>query len=267
MDKIARLAGQLRSVDEEERRAAVIGLAGFPVAETKEQLYTALGDASWRVRKEAVDALLAVPLPLEIIEEIVNLLASDNAGLRNSAVEVLERVGAPAMPVLCRHVEDSDHDVRKFVMDILGTIGDDRAVPLLAKALDDPEPNVCAAAAENLGKIGDGKAVPHLLRALEKNDIWLRYTILEALGKIGKTVPMAVIAPLAGEKLLTRAVFDCLGAVGDEEAIPLLLEGIRDRVKNLREGAVVALMKVRDRLPAEAARQLVDEKLEGFNGA
>jgi len=267
VDKIARLAGQLRSVDEEERRAAVIGLAGFPVAETKEQLYTALGDASWRVRKEAVDALLAVPLPLEIIEEIVNLLASDNAGLRNSAVEVLERVGAPAMPVLCRHVEDSDHDVRKFVMDILGTIGDDRAVPLLAKALDDPEPNVCAAAAENLGKIGDGKAVPHLLRALEKNDIWLRYTILEALGKIGKTVPMAVIAPLAGEKLLTRAVFDCLGAVGDEEAIPLLLEGIRDRVKNLREGAVVALMKVRDRLPAEAARQLVDEKLEGFNGA
>jgi HEAT repeat protein len=261
------LAEQLRSADEESRRLAVAGLSVHPVGETKDYLLAALGDASWRVRKEAVDALLAATFSAEIIKEIVLLLASDNAGLRNSAVEVLERLGVRAMPVLCRHVADDDHDVRKFVMDILGSIGDAEAVPLLIKALDDPEPNVCAAAAENLGKIGNVQAVPHLLKSLGKNDIWLRYTILEALSKIGKPVPMGVITPLVGENLLKKAVFDCLGAIGDAEAAPLLIEGLRERVKNTREAAVVALMKVRERLPAVDAKQLVDEKLLALYGA
>jgi HEAT repeat protein len=265
--KIEILAEQLGSADEESRRLAVVGLSGYPVGETKEYLFAALGDASWRVRKEAVDALLAATVSPEIIEGIVLLLASDNAGLRNSAVEALERLGVRAMPVLCRHVTDDDHDVRKFVMDILGTIGDAEAVPLLINALDDPEPNVCAAAAENLGKIGSVQAVPHLLQALRKNDIWLRYTILEALSKIGKPVPIAIIAPLVGENLLKKAAFDCLGAIGDIESAPLLIEGIRERVKNIREAAVVALIKVRERLPAEEAKQLVDEKLMVFNGS
>jgi HEAT repeat protein len=265
--KIEILAEQLRSADEETRRLAVVGLSGYPIGETKAYLFVALGDASWRVRKETVDALLTADLSAEIIEEFVALLASDNAGLRNSAVEILERLGNRAMPVLVRHVTDDDHDVRKFVMDILGSIGDAEAVPLLVKALGDPEPNVYAAAAENLGKIGNAQAVPHLLQALEKNDIWLRYTILEALSKIGKPVPMAVVNTMVGENLLKKAAFDCLGAIGDAEAAPLLLEGLKERVKNIREAALVALMKVRERLPETTAKELVDEKLEACNGA
>ena len=268
MDKIEALTGQLRSSDEETRRSAVTCLAGHPLDETKDFLFAALGDESWRVRKEAVDALLASPVAEEIMEGLVALLASqDNAGLRNSAVEALERLGSRAVSVLCRHGGDADHDVRKFVLDILGSIGDAGALPLLISALDDPEPNVCAAAAENLGKIGDARAMPHLLQALGKTDIWLRYTILEALGRIGKPVPMTVITPMAGENLLKKAVFDCLGAIGDGEAVPLLTEGIRERVRNVRDAAVVALMKVRERLPQGERVQLVDGRLREFNGA
>jgi HEAT repeat protein len=268
VDKIEALAGQLRSSDEESRRSAVTGLAGHPLRETRDFLFAALGDESWRVRKEAVDALLASPVGEETMEDIVALLAShDNAGLRNSAVETLERLGSRAVPVLCRHGGDADHDVRKFVLDILGSIGDAGALPLMISALADPEPNVCAAAAENLGKIGDARAVPELLKALEKTDIWLRYTILEALGRIGKAVPMSLIAPMAGENLLKKAVFDCLGAIGNGEAITLLMEGIRERVRNVREAAVAALMKVRDRLPEAERMLLVDRRLKEFKGA
>jgi len=268
VDNIKALTGLLRSSDEETRRAAVTCLAGHPLEETKDSLFAALGDESWRVRKEAVNALLASPAPEEIMEEFVSLLAShDNAGLRNSAVEALERLGSRAVPVLCRHGGDADHDVRKFVLDILGSIGHSAALPLLVSSLDDPEPNVCAAAAENLGKIGDARAVPHLLQALGKTDIWLRFTILEALGKIGNPVPMKVIAPMAGENLLKKAVFDCLGAIGDGEAVPFLIEGIKGRIRNVREAAVVALMKVRERLPESDRVQLVDRRLREFNGA
>src|SRR6185369_13873135 len=100
-----------------------------------------------------------------------------------------------------------------------------------------------------------------------KTDIWLRFTILEALCRIGKPVPVAVIAPMAGDNLLKKAVFDCLGTIGDGDAVPLLLEGLKERVRNAREAAAVALMKFRERLSEGEARQLVDERLRSFSGA
>jgi HEAT repeat protein len=251
------LADQLRSSDEEVRRQAVMGMAGRPLADIRNDIFLALGDSSWRVRKEAVDLLLASGPDDGVMEELVLMLRShDNAGLRNSAVETLERLGRLAIPCLSRHVCDDDHDVRKFVIDIMGSIGDPAPVPLLISALDDADPNVSAAAAENLGKIGDPRGIPPLVQALGKNDIWLSYTILEALGKIGRPLPMAVISPLVETNLLKKAVFDCLGAVGDAEAIPLLMEGLKERVRNAREAAVLAIFKVSGRLNGEAQRQL-----------
>lgn len=268
MDNREILTEQLRSPDEETRRLAVVGLAACPLADVKDSLLLAMGDGSWRVRKEAVDGLLAGPVDDGTMAGLVALLgAHDNAGLRNSAVEALERLGTLAVPTLSLHVGDEDHDVRKFVIDILGSIGDAATVPLLVKALDDPDQNVSAAAAENLGKIADPGAVPHLVKALEKNDLWLRHTVLEALGRIGKPVPLDVVAPLAGENLLKKALFDCLGAVGGGESAPLLVAGLKERGKNAREAAAVALVRVRERLSADLAVSLVDERLAEFAGS
>lgn len=261
------LTEKLGSADEEARRLAVVGLAGYPLDEVKDVLYVAMGDSSWRVRKEAVDAVLSGTVSCEVMEALVGMLsAQDNAGLRNSAVEALERLGVQAVPTLSRHVGDSDHDVRKFVIDILGSIGNVAAVPLLIEALDDPDPNVSAAAAENLGKIGDPRAVQHLVQALAKPDIWLRYTILEALSRIGKPVPMDIVTPLAGENLLKKAVYDCLGAIGGAEAVPLLVEGLKEKVRNAREAAALALIKIRDRLPVDVASRAMDGRLGELAG-
>ena len=261
------LTERLRSPDEETRRLAVVGLTGYPLDEVKDALFTAMGDASWRVRKESVDAVLAETVSTEIMEDLVSMLAAhENAGLRNSAVEALEKLGTLAVPTLSLHVCDNDHDVRKFVIDILGSIGDSNAVPLLIQALDDPDPNVSAAAAENLGKIGDSRAVSPLVQALSKTDIWLRYTILEALSRIGKTVPIEVIAPLAGENLLKKAVFDCLGATGGAGAVPMLIEGLKEKVRNAREAAAHALIKVRERLSSGLAASSVDARLRELGG-
>ncbi|KAF0220622.1 MAG: HEAT repeat-containing PBS [Geobacteraceae bacterium] len=269
MEKMQTLSGQLRSPDEEIRRLAVMGLTGYPLAEIKENLYFALGDGSWRVRKEAVNALLTLSsVTADVMEDLVVMLRSpDNAGLRNSAVEALARLGSQAVSVLSRHVDDGDHDVRRFVIDILGEIGAVESVPFLIRALDDPDPNVCAAAAENLGKIGDDRALPFLIQALAKTDIWLRYTVLEALVRIGKPVPLGVVTPLAGENLLKKGVFDCLGAVGNVEAVPLLVEGLKERVKSAREAAAGALVKVRERLPAGVAKREADSRLRELKGS
>lgn len=267
MENRETLTEQLRSPDEETRRLAVVGLAEYPLEEAKEAFFAAMGDVSWRVRKEAVDAVLAGAVSIEVMEALIGMLASqENAGLRNSAVEALERLGTLAVPALCRHIGDNDHDVRKFVIDILGSIGDAAAVPLLIHALNDPDPNVSAAAAENLGKIADPRAVSPLVQALAKSDVWLRHTILEALSRIGKPVSIEVITPLAAENLLKKAVFDCLGAIGDAEAVPILVEGLKEKVRNAREAAATALIKLRERLSDDLAARSIGARLKSLAG-
>ena len=228
-----------------------------------------MGDESWRVRKEAVAVLVAArPVGSEVVEELIGLLsASDNAGLRNSAVESLESLGRDAVEPLCAHLSDPDQDLRKFIIDILGGIGHAACLPLLLRALDDPDPNVRVAAAENLGKIGDASALPRLLTVLQGGDVWLKFTVLDALALIGAPVPLAALAPLLRENLLRRAIYDCLGVLGEPDCLPLLLQGVQERAKKAREAAAVALMRVRGRLgPAEQA-SLVDLPLKGLRGS
>jgi HEAT repeat protein len=227
-----------------------------------------MGDQSWRVRKDAVSVLLAAqPLGSAAVEGVIDLLRSaDNAGLRSSAVELLERIGAHAVGHLCGHLDDPDHDLRKFIIDILGSIGSCSCLPQLVSALEDSDPNVRVAAAENLGKIGDPQALPQLLKVLGGGDLWLKFAVLDALSLIGTPVPLEVLAPLVQESLLRRAIYDCLGALGDAECLPLLLKGVRDPARNAREAAAVALMRVRSRLGTVDARTLVDLPLAALKG-
>jgi HEAT repeat protein len=266
--KLQKLKENLFSPDEETRRLAVAGLTSFPITEVKGYLFRALGDESWRVRKEAVELISAIYSSANMAEELIGLLRSqDNAGLRNAAVELLVRLGSNAVSVLQSHVKDDDHDVRKFIIDIMGSIGDASFVPDLLHALDDPDANVRAAAVENLGKIGDHRALDPLLEALGKADVWLQYTILVALGRIGAPVPLPCIVPLAEIELLKKAVYECLGIVGNAEVVPVLLKGLGEKSKNARQSAVCALEKVRQKLPGAIAEDVVDSRLKTLKGS
>ena len=267
MTDLDEISARLGSPDEEARRLAVVALRAHPFPVAMRLLFSAMGDQSWRVRKEAVTVVLqARPLDNTAIESLIELLrASDNAGLRNSAVESLERIGAAAVEPLCGHLNDPDQDLRKFVIDILGNIRSASCVPLLVKALDDDDMNVRVAAAENLGKIRDPRALPHLVAVLEGGEVWLKFTVLDALALIGAPVPLVSLAPLLRENLLRRATYDCLGALGDIQCLPILLQGLQEKAKNAREAAVVALMRVRGRLAAQELSR-VDLPLQNLEG-
>ncbi|MRR33385.1 HEAT repeat domain-containing protein [bacterium] len=257
----------LSSRDEETRRSAVAALAARPLSETRDLLMRAMGDESWRVRKEAVEIFLASPVAGQYAEQLFELLRSpDNAGLRNSSVEALVRLGKASIPVLSAHADDKDCDVRKFVVDILGGIGDVSSLPLLIAALDDADPNVRAAAAENLGLIGHVRAVQPLLEALARPDLALRHTILEALGRTGGPVPAPIVIPFLKEGLLKKAVYRCLGSAGGAEAVPALVAGLAEPAKGVREAVVMAVMDIRDRNPQERAAAEIDALLKGVQG-
>ncbi|MEA5112812.1 MAG: HEAT repeat domain-containing protein [Geobacteraceae bacterium] len=257
----------LSSPDEETRRCAVISVAAGPIALVREHLFQAMGDCSWRVRKEAVEGFLASAGASEYAGEVFELLRSqDNAGLRSSAVEALLRLGRASIPLLRGRVHDPDPDVRKFVVDILGDIGDESSLPSLIDALGDDDPNVMVAAAENLGKVGSGAAVEPLLSALHRPDLTLRFTILEALGRIGQPLPMEAVSPFMEDPLLKKAVYECLGSVGAIESVPVLVHGLGEPSRGCREAAVRGLMAVRERLSSNRVADTVDSHLAGLKG-
>ena len=151
---LEQLAVLLGAPNEEQRRSAVMELRRFPPEINRSLLLTALGDPSWRVRKEATGVLLTGTCDHDLIGMLISALgAQSNAGLRNAAVEALVALGDTALPVLVASLREADGDTRKFIVDILGSIenGDSRAA--LIELLADPDLNVATAAAESLGRL------------------------------------------------------------------------------------------------------------------
>ncbi|MDT8318190.1 MAG: HEAT repeat domain-containing protein [bacterium] len=245
MTDIANIKKLLNSSNEERRLKGLADLKGLCDDSAVNLLIESLGDESWRVRKIAVEFLSEFKDKKSILPFLIESLRSeDNAGLRNSAVEVLETIGTEAVDTLLPYIDDSDHDLRKQIVDILGNIGDKNVVPYLIQALSDPDENVKSAAAENLGKIGDDEAVNSLMAALKKDDLLLQFSALEALCRIGRAVPIEEIKPLLDNPLLRKASLEVLGMAKDIEALPLLIDGVKTRSKSTKEAALVSIVQL-----------------------
>ncbi len=256
---------RLRDPDEERRREAVESLAGIREDSALDLLVEALGDENWRVRKTAVDAILCRGDVARVVDVLVNALhADENAGMRNAAVEALIRVGEPAVPALLKKVADPSADVRKFVLDVLGGIGDSGAVGALVASLEDPDENVRSSAAENLGLVGGEGAARALRAMLDRDDLLLQYTCLQALARIGRGIPLENLVPLLARPLLRKAVYECLGHLPELRAVDLLLEGMRDRSRAYRAAAAMALVRIAGAGPDLA--RVVADRLRGLRG-
>lgn len=252
---------RLDDPDEETRRQAVLALIGIPKEDLPPLLLKALGDISWRVRKTAVEAIFDLIEPISIIPGLLDSLHSeDNAGLRNSSLEALTRMGKVAIPHLIK-VTSEDKDFRKFIVDILGNIGGEEVVPTLIAATKDKDENVRLAACEGLGKVGSPQAVKALLDILEKGDLPLRFTALEALSLIGRPIPMEGVYKAASVRFLRRPAYDVMGKVGRTEAIPYLVKGLEETSPSSRESAMVALRGLALRL----GEGMIEDSLKGLD--
>lgn len=231
--------------NEEARRRIVHELLGKPLSSSMHIISAALGDGCWRVRREAIEVLVSAAPCAADLGMLVELLRDDeNVGLRNATAEAVMRIGSSAVPALLPYLDDNDPDVRKFVVDVLSVICVPEVLDGLVRALDDQDVNVASAAAEGLGTCGQKGAVAHLLRALEEHHHdFFRFNVLAALGKIGVPAPLPqIIRELASKEILRRAVYECLGRIGgDEAAAEILLEGALSCMPSSREAAISSL--------------------------
>ncbi len=240
---------QLHAENSETRLAAVAQRASLDVP-AMDLFAICLGDDDWRVRKAATEAFFKYPYTQADIEALIGFLHhQENAGLRNAAIEILVGLGAQAVDALCARICDADADVRKFVIDILGEIDDDRCSNELLQALEDEDSNVRYAAVETLGKLKITRAAEPLLALIADSDPGLKFTLLRTLARLGQPVDIARLLPLLEDRLLCKAVFECLGFSDDPRAFAPLVQGLSDPQRNLRETALLALHRLTQALP------------------
>jgi HEAT repeat protein len=258
----------LQSDDEEIRRSAMQSINRIPLFESLGLIFTAMGDESWRVRKESVETFVNSAPDEAAIEKLLELLRNeDNAGLRNSAAEAVIRLGTAAALPLLRMVKDPDRDVRKFIVDLMGAIGAPVFVKPLLNALQDADVNVASSAAEQLGSTGDTGVIPDLVQAIADNQaVLFRFSALGALSILAKpSVVPEEILKLADQDILRKSVYDCLGSISDDSSLPLLVQGLYTQQKGGRSAAVKAIFRIYCRSKDEV-RQKINSEFRSLNG-
>jgi len=140
-------------------------------------------------------------------------------------------------------INDKNSDIRSDAANVLGEIGDERAVDPLIGALMDAKYTVRWNAAEALGKIGDTKAVEPLIATFKVEDDYLRARAAEALGAIGdeKAVEPLISVLDDEDQGVRSSAAEALGAMGAARAVEPLINALNDEEWSVRSSAARAL--------------------------
>jgi HEAT repeat protein len=211
--------------DPSERRAAIEELMFEDLDEnTLKIISEKIVDSDRGVRNAASTLLISNENPV-VPGFITSFVASSDIAVRNLAGEILIQYGSAAVPTLLEFLPKGNDDDKKFVIDVLGLIGDDKAGEDILKEIDNTEnENVLLACQEALGNIKYLPAVKKLLEQYSLNELF-KPTIIEALGKIGSQEALDfMVSVYNSEDDLTRfSLIESLGLIGDEKTFFFLL--------------------------------------------
>ena len=109
---------KISSMDPVTRQAGARDLREYPYPASFRILKKLLSDNHGDVVHEASRSLIHIGNK-EAAETLIPLLRSQDVKLRNLAVDLIARIGAPAIGLVTELLQDRDKDVRKFGVDIL----------------------------------------------------------------------------------------------------------------------------------------------------
>lgn len=183
---IVPLNAMLKHQDEAARVTAGTILEHLLDSRSADALVEAMGDQA--LRDIAARTLKKLGAIRERIDQAFDALrSSEDAGEREEArmatVIDLLGIGRPSVEILIAHLEDEDWLVREAAADLLGKIGDVRAVePLMERLRKDKDTGVKELALKSLGLIGDARPVQLFIEAIPIRP--LRTLAMEALAKV-----------------------------------------------------------------------------------
>jgi HEAT repeat protein len=213
--------------------------------------------------QEAADQALRRIGGKATVEAVIPLLRSDEAPVRNLAMDILRAVGAQDLPSLVGLLRDEDADIRIFASDILGSTGSVAAVGPLGEALlRDPEVNVRYQAAVSLGELGLKDAARYLNKALGDEE-WVQFSVIEALAKIRDDSSIGALAKALHKSsdLVASMIVEALGEMGNVKAVTMLMKHLDAASTALRNKICKAIVQI---LGGKSLKLLSEAERERF---
>lgn len=126
----------------------------------------------------------------DAIDGLVECLRSEDASLRNEAIEAMKLLPAEVAPIMGHLLADADPDVRIFAVNILESLRHELVEEWLREVIErDPHVNVCATAVDLLGEVGtpDSRQALENLKARFPDEPYIRFAADVALKRIFST--------------------------------------------------------------------------------
>src|SRR5688572_9504513 len=179
------------------------------------------------------------------------LLNRDDEDLERRTIEIIRRIGPPAIPLLVELLRHQEVSLRRNAADCLIDLAPDteRIQPALRRALNDEDAAVAGDAARALGALGP-KASPSvraLVTTLSHEDPYVRVYAAEALASVGPKADVATkdLAGALGDPApgVRWAAAEALASIGPaaHAAVPQLIEALKDEFLYVRICAAGAL--------------------------
>ena len=125
---------------------------------------------------------------------LINRLRTKSAEVRTYVLQALGKVGDDsAFPVILDAVGDSNSTIRRFAVSALADLGDTRAVDALISALNDSETDIRVAAATALGKFDDKRVEDALITLLNDKEISVRAQAVITLGHLRSNQALSLL--------------------------------------------------------------------------
>ena len=175
----------LTSGDASIRRRAARALAEMPDAVPVLCAHLA-NEQSLSVRSIILTGLI-VHKSAAVVNGILPLLASEDANLRNSAIEALQQMPDEVAPHVETMLTHPESDVRIFAVDVLAALAHPKVPEWLRHVVtNDPHVNVCAAALDALAEAGEPDAIPALEGLAERfwDVAFIRFAVDAAVRRV-----------------------------------------------------------------------------------
>jgi HEAT repeat protein len=243
------LMTQLYSDDPASRCAAIESLMNEELDDEIIKVLCAFVEDPDKGIRNSIDMTLSFNPSQHIPLFLVKYVSSPIISSRNLAGEILLKIGNNAVDAMVAFIGSSSDDDKKFVIDILGLIGDPKSGNAIIKVLEaNKNENVILACVEALGNLKFYDALDNLFQTYEKNELY-RPTIIEALGKIGskKSLDFVMSKYNEEEELIKFSIIESLGSIGDEQSFYFLISELNETSSPIISPIIGSINELREK--------------------
>lgn len=247
---------KLSSTRIEERLQVVKELARMENPRTISYLIIALDDSSTHVQELSSQTIVRLGEPS--VEPLLESLTSAKENARLAAIRILGMIWK--FPQITE-LGSEDTSIQYRATEVLGNLGDNRAVLPLIATLKESNRELRKKAAQSLGKLGDPRAVTSLIKTLEQTYSQAQSDesseIAKALAKLGKTTHEPLLVALKDPEVAVRQ--RALISLGKIWEMPLIAK-LADHEPSIRGESAQKLGELADERILEPLLSIVHDQ-------